>query len=135
MSDTIRFFDHSERCTRSNKFKNEIFQAREKENLHVQEAPLSCKELAKKVLIIAGLAWISVSVAYNINAYLNEDNSECKEGFELGVKRVWMVLNNSIKEELSSLDFTGCIINGTNISLTHCFNVCKQYYEQKGKGS
>jgi len=107
MSTSINIYDQNERCTRSNQFKKEILNVREKENLHVLEAPVSWKELAKKVLIVAVVAWSVISVAYNTNAYLNEENPYCKEGFELGVKRVEMVLNNCINGELSSSNLTG----------------------------
>ena len=133
MSTSINIYDQNERCTRSNQFKKEILNVREKENLHVLEAPVSWKELAKKVLIVAVVAWAAIAVAYNTNAFLNEDTSECKKGFELGEKAVEKVLNNCIIE-LSSIN-TSCTINGTNISLTDCFNFSQDYYKAKMKSN
>jgi hypothetical protein len=133
MSTSINSYDQNKLCTRSNPFKKEILNVRKKENLHVQEAPLSWKELAIKVSILAGLAWIVISAAYNSNAYLNEENPDCIEGRELGVKAVEKVLNNCIGE-LASLNFTGCIIKGNNTSLTDCFKVCQLYYQENVTG-
>lgn len=134
MSTSINIYDQNERCTRSNQFKKEILNVRKKENLHVLEAPVSWKELAKKVLMITGLAWVAYMAAYNTNAYLNEENLVCKEGFELGVEGVEKVLNNCIKE-LSSLDFTGCTIKRQLISLTDCFKVFQIYNQENIKGN
>jgi hypothetical protein len=134
MSTSINIYDQNRVCTRSDQFKKEILNIREKENLQIQEAPVSCKELAKKVLIVVFVAWAAIAVAYNTNAFLNEDTSECKKGFELGVKGVEKVLNNCIIE-LSSINFTSCTVQGKIISLTDCFKVCQQYYQANMKSN
>lgn len=130
MSTLINIYDQNKVCTRSNPFKKKILNIREKENLQIQEAPLSWKELAKKVFIVAIVAYPAILVAYNTNAYFNEKNSEC---YELGVKAAEKVVNNCIVE-LSSIN-TYCTINGKNISLLDCYKVSHQYYQEKMKSN
>lgn len=123
MSVSIPVYDSKAYCLRSDPFKKQIMKERENTGVRIEGSSFPWME----ILGVAALAWLFFATARNTNAFLEETDSKCLEGFNSGVEKLKMRLKFCINTDLPQIDVSSCKIEGRVTPIADCFTWVQEY--------